>query len=94
LKDAGEPIQQNVGERIAFLIDENPQNRKHIVSNFKKAYQLRSSYVHHLNSVNDEQTLQDFYRNTFLLLYVVIADMKSHTNHAEFLDYIDNKKFS
>lgn len=94
LKDASEPIQQNVGERIAFLIADDSETRKAIVSNFKKAYQLRSRYVHHLNSVDDEETLQAFYQNVFVLLYSAIAGMGAHPTHATFLDHIDNKKFS
>ncbi|GAA0311608.1 hypothetical protein GCM10009087_22160 [Sphingomonas oligophenolica] len=94
LKDGSEPIQQNVGERIAFLIEQDPKRRKAVVSNFKKAYQLRSRYVHHLNSVENEEALQEFYKNIFVLLYTAIADMKIHSNHGAFLDHIDNKKFS
>jgi hypothetical protein len=42
-----EPIQQNLGERIAFLIGQSPQGRKDIVKNIREVYRIRSAFVHH-----------------------------------------------
>lgn len=47
LKDGNEPIQQNLGERMAFLIGQSSQERKDIVKNVRDVYGIRSAFVHH-----------------------------------------------
>jgi hypothetical protein len=94
LRDASEPIQGNVGERMAFVIFKAPDDRKAVVSTFKRAYQLRSQYVHHLVSVEDDEALQAFFRNMWLLLFAAVANMGKFKSQADFLDAIDRVKFS
>ena len=47
LKDGNESIQQNLGERMAFLIGQNSQERMDIVKNVREVYGIRSAFVHH-----------------------------------------------
>ncbi len=47
LKDGNEPIQQNLGERMAFLIGRNYQERMDVVRNVRDVYGIRSAFVHH-----------------------------------------------
>lgn len=94
LRDASEPIQGNVGERMAFVIVKGADERKAVVSAFKRAYQLRSQYVHHLVSVEEDEALQAFFRNMWLLLFTVVSNMTRFDSQAEFLDAIDRVKFS
>lgn len=94
LRDASEPIQGNVGERMAFVISKAPDDRKAVVSTFKRAYQLRSQYVHHLVSVEDDEALQAFFRNMWVLLFTAVANMMKFDSQSDFLDAIDRVKFS
>jgi len=57
LKDASEPIQQNLGERMAFLIESKAEARQSIVQNVRAAYNMRSQYIHHRVTVVEEDAL-------------------------------------
>jgi hypothetical protein len=94
LRDASEPIQGNVGERMAFLIANDADSRKAVVASFKAAYALRSKYVHHLASVEEDAALQSFFTNMFVMLFTVVQNMPRFTTHSDFLDEIDRVKFS
>jgi len=45
LKDSNEPIQKNLGERMAFIIGESLEERKKIVANVEDFYRIRSRLV-------------------------------------------------
>ena len=60
LKDGNEPIQGNVGERMAFIIEQDVAGRKRVAATFKQAYALRSKYVHHYRSIDDQTVLGEF----------------------------------
>ncbi|ATW02454.1 HEPN domain-containing protein [Sphingorhabdus sp. YGSMI21] len=93
LKNGSEPIQSNVGERIAFLIAEDVATRRAIIANFSKAYALRSKQVHHLSAVDDENVLAEFFKNAWLTLHRAMQLMSGYEKHADFIDAIDNVKF-
>jgi hypothetical protein len=66
LKDNTEPIQQNIGMRLAFLIGKTSEERISIKNNFTTTYGLRSQFVHHGNTIDDLRTLETFMRNVWL----------------------------
>jgi len=88
-----EPIQQNLGERMAFILFRDPQARKDTVRNLKEAYSMRSQYIHHRIDSADRANLEILLRNAgFVLLYALrFIDRFNATN--QFLDEIDNLKF-
>lgn len=94
LRNEQEPIQSGVGERIAFLIAQTADERRNVVSNFKKAYALRSKQVHHLSTVDDESTLSQFFINAWIALRRALQLIGKFKTHIDFLDEIDNIKFS
>src|SRR5215213_6649159 len=94
LRDASEPVQGNVADRMAFLIGSGRTERQKIVSSFKRSYQLRSKYVHHLNDVEDEEALEDFFVFMWRMLFSAVAGMHRFGDHSTFLDEIDKVKFS
>src|SRR5437868_8762166 len=47
LANDGEPIQQNLARRIAWFVHGDFLARKDVVSIIKKAYGLRSKFMHH-----------------------------------------------
>ncbi|PZQ20786.1 MAG: hypothetical protein DI569_14300 [Sphingopyxis macrogoltabida] len=93
LRDEQEPIQSGVGDRIAFLIEKDPGKRRAIVSNFKKAYALRSKQVHHLSTVDDEKTLSEFFKNAWMALLRAMELMPNFHTSIEFLDAIETVKY-
>ncbi len=88
-----EPIQNGVGERIAFLIERDAKKRRDILANFKKSYALRSKRIHHLSTVDDEHTLSEFFKNAWIAVYRALESMPQYKTPADFLDAIDNVKF-
>lgn len=93
LRDQTEPIQAGVSERIAFFISKDPDERRKIVANFKKAYALRSKQIHHLSSLVDEEVMSEFFRNAWIAMFSALQNIKTFKTAEEFLDAIDNVKF-
>ncbi len=93
LRDSSEPIQQNLGERIAFLIQNDPQQRKEITENIKSVYNLRSRYMHHNIAIKDEENIEIFFNNAWNAMRYVFKYGNRYTNKLDFITAIENKKF-
>jgi hypothetical protein len=65
LRDGNEPIQKNLGERMAFLIGQSPQARKDIVKNIEAVYRIRSAFVHHGQTARHVETVDRFLINAW-----------------------------
>lgn len=94
LKDGNEPIQGNVGERMAFIIEQDVQARKKVAATFKQAYALRSKYVHHYRSIDDQAVLDEFFFNMYRLLFIAVSKMDRVPSQAAFFEMLDDAKFS
>jgi Apea-like HEPN len=55
LRNASEPIQKNLGERLAFLLGQNVEERKAVIKNVDDFYAIRSGLIHHGKEVEDHQ---------------------------------------
>lgn len=93
LRDSSEPIQQNLGERMAFLITKSPTERTDIVSGVRQAYGMRSRYIHHRNAEIEESTLNSFTGYAFSTLLMALSNMDKFKTAVEFIDAIDRIKF-
>lgn len=69
LRNDSEPIQKNIGERMAFLIGETVEARKAIIANVLETYSRRSSFVHHGQGIEATDTLSTFMLNTWTCFY-------------------------
>jgi len=65
LRDGNEPIQKNLGERMAFLIGQTAQERKDIVKNIDEVYRIRSAFVHHGQTSRHVETVDRFLVNAW-----------------------------
>lgn len=65
LRDGNEPIQKNLGERMAFLVGQSPQARKDIVKNIDAIYRIRSAFVHHGQTARHVKTVDQFLINAW-----------------------------
>jgi hypothetical protein len=65
LRNENEPIGKNIGERMAFLVGDSLESRKAVVSNAAQTYRLRSSFIHHGNSINHLEVLSTFMLNAW-----------------------------
>lgn len=94
LKDSGEPIQQNISERIAIFLGESLPEKKEIIFLVKEAYKIRSSFFHHGLDIESEETLENFLKiiNTFFLKLIHInTHYKSKT---DFINNLEDQKLS
>lgn len=93
LRNQSEAIQQNVGERVAFLISTKQTERQAIVENFRNAYGMRSHYIHHRVSNLDTQELDKAFLNIRAALSCAIANLKKFTKRDDFIAAIEQRKF-
>jgi hypothetical protein len=94
LKDASEPIQQNIGERMAFMIAADTSTRQAIVSNIREVYHLRSQYVHHRRVPRVEQaTIERFLVNAWATLRSALSNYARYRTKQDFIAAIDRLKF-
>lgn len=89
----GEGIQASVSDRMAFILAKDGQERRAIVANFKRAYQLRSRHVHHAKSVDDDDVLATFFLNMFSFMVAAITNAARFRDHASFLAAIEKIKY-
>lgn len=92
LKDSNEPIQQNLGERMAVLIGKNLDERKRIIGNLKSIYGLRSSFLHHAHSIENNKEFAEFMFNAYRAITNTIGNQDRFSTKQEFVSAIDDKK--
>lgn len=98
LKDGNEPIQKNIGERMAVLFGQTLEQRKAIIKNVLQTYGLRSSFIHHGKKMSFENndTLTEFMINAWetLVRIVQIVAYNSGMTRQEFFDMVEEKRLS
>ena len=90
-----EPIQQNLGERIAFLIGEKRDDRIAIVKLIKEIYGIRSRVIHHGKDVPSTQSvIDDFFKVSVSAFNGLINNVKLYTSTDALLSELDRRKMS
>lgn len=90
LKNSQEPIQNNVGQRISFLTSQELKDRKNIMKEIQKAYDLRSSYVHHGETKEDYMLLQKIQHLVWVALRNVLFMKDKFKSQKDLIDYIED----
>jgi len=93
LKDGSEPIQQNLAERMAFLLSKDANARRTIVKNVKDIYSMRSRYVHHRTLQAEEQTIGMFTYYAFTFLKTALKNIYAFNSTNDFIHAIEQIKF-
>jgi hypothetical protein len=91
LQNTSEPIQSNVSLRLAFLTENFPEGRKNVVTLVKKAYKLRSAYLHHGKFDYDYKILQELQHTVWTALRNVLMNRSRFMSQAELLDFIEKQ---
>ncbi len=96
LKDSGEYIQDAISLRMAYMQPVSIEERRAIISNVKKTYKLRSSFIHHGQSVSvdDIETLKEFVNNAYSSLLAVSDYAVTDIKLEEFFDSLEDRKLS
>jgi hypothetical protein len=94
LRNSSEPIQQNLGERIAFLIGDSLEKRKRIIKVTRDTYTLRSCFVHHGRSIDNLETMKEFMEYAWQAIVSLIHQSNSVSTVDALLDMLDDRKLS
>jgi hypothetical protein len=92
LVDGSEPIQYNLSDRMAFLTEKDPERRHRVVRVVKDAYKLRSQYVHHMVSMSEAETLQEFFTSAWRTIQAAILQPGQFKTTIQFIAAIDKVK--
>jgi hypothetical protein len=94
LKDNSEPIQQNIGERMAIFSRTELDERKRVIQNLKQAYGLRSRYIHHGTISKDEDVAGEFLMNMWIFYVSLLDNSGRFKTRLEFISAIEDRKLS
>lgn len=92
LKDENEPIQQNLGERIAVFTQTDLDRRKDVIRAVKDAYRLRSRYLHHGIPPADHTIIQNLLFVAWDFYGKLLASSTAHEKRLGFVQWIDDTK--
>ncbi len=94
LKDQNENIQQNIAERIAFTISDDAQERIKIRNTVIATYGYRSRAVHHNQSIQEIELLNQFLQYIFRFYLLMIGRNMRYKSRQDLLNEIEQAKFS
>ena len=95
LKNDSEPIQQNIGMRLAYLIANTLDSRKDVIKTVKDIYAIRSKYIHHgIVDFKDEKLMLKFMNYAMSGFAIMIDSIKTFNSKDEFVAYLDDLTLS
>jgi hypothetical protein len=94
LKNDNEPIQQNIGERMAILIESTAEKRKMVIKNVKEVYAARSRFIHHGQTIEEIESITTFMFNSYRFFQTLIIDINKFETKLEFIEKIEEIKLS
>lgn len=96
VRDSTEPIQQNLAERMAFLIADTADQRKNVIRNVKDIYAMRSRFVHHGEASYDDQdyaSIEMFMYNSWIAFSAMVDKIHKFTTREQFVEALDHLKY-
>jgi hypothetical protein len=94
LKNANEPIQKNLGERLAFVLGQTATERLAIVDCVGKLYEVRSSFMHHAQKVDDLAIMREFMILEWRFFFRMAGGAARYKTKADFINAIEHTKLS
>ena len=94
LKNDTEPIQQNIADRMAFVLGNSVSERRSIVSLVKACYGLRSRFLHHGQTMSDLENLRKFMMYSWALFLHFLRSHEEFASKDEMLERIEERKFA
>jgi len=96
IRDTREPIQKNLGERMAFIIGNSLAERKDVVRNVEEFYIVRSAFFHHGRLVKSEETdiVDKFFFNVWFCLCRLLFQVDQYETKDKLLTVLEDRKLS
>jgi Apea-like HEPN len=94
LHNASEPMQKNLGERMAFLIGGNVEQRKNVIQNVDEFYGIRSRLIHHGKEVQEHQkdVVDEFFVNVWLSFVTLMRNRDQWKTRSHMLATLEDRK--
>jgi hypothetical protein len=93
LRDANEPIMSSVGDRIAFAVSKDPDQRRSIARNFRTVYSLRSGRTHHGRTISEVNEIEEFLGNIWAFWLVALRGVGRYKERIDLIDDLDARKY-
>lgn len=94
LRNSSEPISHNLSERLAMYSYGAVDERAAAVNDVRKAYSLRSRFVHHGAEIGESEIVSRFARHGLVLFSRITKNVSRYGSKQELLDHIDRMKLS
>jgi hypothetical protein len=94
LRNTREPVQKNRGERLAFLVKKTPAERIYVVEIKEDVYKLRSSFLHHGQSVVESSFIEEFMFYAWTSFIVLSHDSHAFPTRNALFKKLDSMKFA
>jgi hypothetical protein len=96
LRNSSEPIQKNLGERMAFLIGNTLDERKKLIKNVDLFYNIRSALIHHGQQVQegDKDVVDEFFLNVWLSFKRLLESLDRWKTRNEMFTELEDRKLS
>lgn len=89
IQNQSEPIQSNVGLRLAFLTQKDAEKRKSVKELINGAYKLRSSYIHHGRTSEDWDLLQNLQHTIWDAIKNILMSKQHFVTQKDFIVYLE-----
>lgn len=93
-RSSTESIQQNLADRVAFLMEEAPDQRPGVMKTVKAGYAKQSAYVHHGKSPKVDDELAAFGSLVWQLFLKLSMNSRGFQTTDELFDWIETRKYS
>lgn len=96
LKNSSEPIQKNLGERMAFLIGNTVDERRKVIHNVDEFYNIRSRLIHHGRDIQENQkdVVDEFFVNVWFSFTRLLSSVELWRSRSDMFITLENKKLA
>jgi hypothetical protein len=94
LRDSNEPIQKNLGERMAFVTGKNIDERKAIIKTVEEIYKYRSAFVHHGQTPRHLASLDTFLVYAWTTMVNMLGAVNHYRTKAALLGALEDRKMA
>jgi hypothetical protein len=94
LRNTSSPIQDTVGTNLAFFSETDTQKRKDVLDTVKRAYIIRSQFLHHGKEKENWELLKNLQHIVWTAIINAMFSSNRLKSRDEFFEYIKNLIFS
>jgi hypothetical protein len=95
LKDAQEPLAQNIGDRLALAVENSTDNRINAVRLVKEVYGIRSQFVHHGAAPKEVELVGRLLELVWKFYTAALPSaLARFSRRLDYVEYLDRLKYS